>query len=293
MNRCCLPTPSLRSSSALVGLIIPSTLIVPILLISLSVNESCGFTKTEWQTALSSNTTRWLSAGLLTRLTFCPRKRLFADRMVNPSPGPSSTVEFDTASLSLSVLFARWREKRSLQSAFKLPNDNDSGSFSSALNQLWFVSSLIEQIKHKCTEHTAVNRRRVRDSSPSSQMALLGTLTFGLRPRLPLTFLKVLVGFLLFKRSSCLSVTDAWLSTFTRPPLFLESSSGWIRGRTPPFDMVTPRRSWWKKHFDKWTHVCEETLSVHTRDHVVTSVFVWGWYKNRSTADRWMLFTTL
>lgn len=57
MNRCCLPTPSLRSSSALVGLIIPSTLIVPILLISLSVNESCGFTKTEWQTAFSSNTT--------------------------------------------------------------------------------------------------------------------------------------------------------------------------------------------------------------------------------------------
>lgn len=41
-------------------------------------------------------------------VTFCPRKRLFADRMVNPSPGPSSIVEFGTDSLS--VLFARWRK---------------------------------------------------------------------------------------------------------------------------------------------------------------------------------------
>lgn len=39
------PTPSLRSISAFVGLMIPSTLIVPILLISLSVSESCGVTQ--------------------------------------------------------------------------------------------------------------------------------------------------------------------------------------------------------------------------------------------------------
>ena len=74
-------------------------------------------------------------------------------------------------------------------------------------------------------------------------------LTFGLRPRLPLTFLNDFTGFLLFERSSCFSGTDAWLSTFTRPPLFFERSSGWIRGRTPPLDMVTPRRSCGIKHF--------------------------------------------
>lgn len=45
MNRTSSPTPSLRSISAFVGLIIPSTFIVPILLISLSVKESCEFTK--------------------------------------------------------------------------------------------------------------------------------------------------------------------------------------------------------------------------------------------------------
>lgn len=43
------PTPSLRSISAFVGLIIPSTFIVPILLISLSVSESCGFTSSSIQ----------------------------------------------------------------------------------------------------------------------------------------------------------------------------------------------------------------------------------------------------
>lgn len=72
---------------------------------------------------------------------------------------------------------------------------------------------------------------------------LLCWLTFGFRPRLPLTFLKDLTGFLLFERSSAFSGMDVWLSTFTRPPLFFESSSGCIRGSTPPFDMVTPRRS--------------------------------------------------
>lgn len=44
IDRTSSPTPSLRSISAFVGLIIPSTFIVPILLISLSVKESCEFT---------------------------------------------------------------------------------------------------------------------------------------------------------------------------------------------------------------------------------------------------------
>lgn len=35
-------------------------------------------------------------------ITFCPRTRLLEDRMVNPSPGPSSEVEFEVPSLSLS-----------------------------------------------------------------------------------------------------------------------------------------------------------------------------------------------
>ncbi len=37
--------------------------------------------------------------------TFCPRNKLLAERIVNPSPGPSSTVVLASASLSFSVLF--------------------------------------------------------------------------------------------------------------------------------------------------------------------------------------------
>lgn len=71
--------------------------------------------------------------------------------------------------------------------------------------------------------------------------------TFGLRPGLPLLFLRGLTGFFL-ARSSRFSGTAACVSTLIRAPLFLESSSGWIRGSTPPFDMVTPRRSWGRRH---------------------------------------------
>ena len=67
--------------------------------------------------------------------------------------------------------------------------------------------------------------------------------TLALRPGLPFPFL--MEGFLmLLTRGSLFSGTVTWVSTFTRLPLFLDRSSGWIRGRTPPFDMVTPRRSW-------------------------------------------------
>lgn len=76
---------------------------------------------------------------------------------------------------------------------------------------------------------------------------VLFLLTFGFRPRLPFTFFTVLTGFLLFDCSAGLSATVAWVSTFTRLPLFLDRSSGWIRGRTPPFEIVTPRRSWQKR----------------------------------------------
>lgn len=38
-------------------------------------------------------------------VTFCPRNRLLAERMVKPSPGPSSTVELGSDSFSDSVLF--------------------------------------------------------------------------------------------------------------------------------------------------------------------------------------------
>lgn len=93
---------------------IPSTLIVPILLISLSVSESCGFISTMWD---YTHVTWyiWTNQQLAFSLTFWPRNRLFADRMVNPSPGPSSTVEFGTDSLSLSVFFTTWREKQTIK----------------------------------------------------------------------------------------------------------------------------------------------------------------------------------
>lgn len=66
-------------------------------------------------------------------------------------------------------------------------------------------------------------------------------LTLGLRPGFPLLFLEDLL--LLFTSLSVFSGAVICESTFTLPPLFLESSSGWIRGRTPPFDMVTPLSS--------------------------------------------------
>lgn len=62
-------------------------------------------------------------------------------------------------------------------------------------------------------------------------------LTLGLRPGFPLLFL---LGFLMGFLFALFSGTVTWVSTFTLPPLFLESSSGWMRGRTPPFDIVTP-----------------------------------------------------
>ena len=58
--------------------------------------------------SLFGNLTTWMRIKGGTEVpdgTFWPRKRLLADRMVKPSPGPSSTVEFGTASLSLSVFF--------------------------------------------------------------------------------------------------------------------------------------------------------------------------------------------
>lgn len=122
------PTPSLRSISAFVGLMIPSTLMVPILLISLSVSESCfrgcrvevitkslrtltrvTYVQGEWLGYLYKRCDRmtchyWHATTF--NDTFCPRNRLFAERIVNPSPGPSSTVELaTTASLSFSVFF--------------------------------------------------------------------------------------------------------------------------------------------------------------------------------------------
>lgn len=110
INMSASPTPSLRSSSAFVGLMIPSTFIDPILLISLSVSESCGFTKSPVQCEQTAAEELILVHCVVDTCysTFCPRKRLFADRMVNPSPGPSSTVEFGTDSLS--VFFDRWRK---------------------------------------------------------------------------------------------------------------------------------------------------------------------------------------
>ena len=68
-------------------------------------------------------------------------------------------------------------------------------------------------------------------------------LTLGLRPGFPLPFLTA--GFFgLLERASLFSGITTWASTFTRLPLFLDSSSGWMRGRTPPLEMVTPFRSW-------------------------------------------------
>lgn len=74
--------------------------------------------------------------------------------------------------------------------------------------------------------------------------------TFGFRPRLPLTFFEGLTALVLLARNAFFSGTDAWLSALTRLPLFLERSSGWMRGRTPPFEMVTPRRSWKTSNFE-------------------------------------------
>lgn len=45
----------------------------------------------------------WSSSFLLP--TFCPRNKLLVDRIVNPSPGPSSMADVATESLSLSVPF--------------------------------------------------------------------------------------------------------------------------------------------------------------------------------------------
>lgn len=224
------PTPSLRSISAFVGLMIPSTLIVPILLISLSVSESCfrgcrvevitkslrtltrvTYVQGEWLGYLYKRCDRmtchyWHATTF--NDTFCPRNRLFAERIVNPSPGPSSTVELaTTASLSFSVLFLSWK------------TEHIHASYNTITNT-W---TNIEMFAIIHEAHSCV-------------------LTLGLRPGLPLPFL--VVGFLmLLTRSALFSGTVTWVSTFTRLPLFLDNSSGWIRGRTPPFDMVTPRRS--------------------------------------------------
>lgn len=46
-------------------------------------------------------------------ITFCPRTRLLEDKMVNPSPGPSSEVEFEVPSLSLSFGLDCWLKKKS------------------------------------------------------------------------------------------------------------------------------------------------------------------------------------
>lgn len=124
-------------------------------------------------------------------------------------------------------------------------------------------------------------------------VAPLRLLTFGLRPRLPFTFLGGLTGFLLFECSAGLSGTVAWLSTFTRLPLFLDRSSGWIRGRTPPFEMVTPRRSWRRpdtqgetmKEKKKRVRVsptsCSPTASVGSRQSFPTHVTALEFYRQR------------
>lgn len=106
--------------------------------------------------------------------------------------------------------------------------------------------------------------------SPCAFSSVHPWLTFGLRPLLPLTFLKGLMDFLLLELSSGFSETGAWLSTFTLPPLFLERSSGWILGRTPPFDMVTPRKSWQKKYKQSlklFNYTAYNTLRIHYSNH--------------------------
>lgn len=62
-----------------------------------------------WQTGGHKNAIAFLLQHITkVFITFCPRTRLLEDRMVNPSPGPSSEVEFEVPSLSLSFGLDCW-----------------------------------------------------------------------------------------------------------------------------------------------------------------------------------------